>query len=299
MPRKSLNVILDFPQNSCTALTENLGPFESSSKQGSSLDANNRTFSSPTGIAAVPITYNPHKPHVDKTKEIIDFEREGACTVCAKGIRNDDRIFAVCPHLGCECVTHLGCLSKSFILEESGDGDKNDSQPPILDTLPLVPVLGTCNGCGGTVRWVDVVKEVTLRMRGKSELKKLLKEPRKKASDGSSPQKKRSKDNNATSRAGTTIATSIEDELDHGDDVEELDGLLDTVDEEDEDEARFTLPDGPSEEEWRIFDDFGDDDALMSPMSTAHTSPERSKSRENRLDILIEDSDWDDAIVLD
>jgi structure-specific endonuclease subunit SLX1 len=287
-----------------------LEPFESSSKQGNGLDANKRTFSPPLGIAAVPITYNPHKPHVKKSKDIIDFEREGACTVCAQGIRNDGRIIAICPHPGCESVSHLSCLSKSFILEESGDGDKYDSRPPTLDTLPLVPVLGTCKGCGGTVRWVDVVKEVTLRMRGASELKKLLREPRKKASDVSSPRKKRSKESNATTRVGSVIAANIEDELDHDDDAEELDGLLDDVDEEDEEDeddylditknnARFSLPDGLSEDEWRIFDDFGDDDALMSDTSTAHASPERSKFKGNRLDIVIEDSDWDDAIVLD
>lgn len=56
----------------------------------------------------------------------------------------------MCPHGDCGAVAHLQCLAARFL----GDGEA------------VVPVEGRCPGCGGTVRWVDVVREATVRVRG-------------------------------------------------------------------------------------------------------------------------------------
>lgn len=114
------------------------------------------------GLAAVAINYVPYRKHVWKSKDIMDFEREGSCPICNEKLRHDAGIYTVCPHKGCESVSHLSCLSRHFL---DSDTDKD----------AIVPIQGTCKDCGKITRWVDIAKDVTLRMRGEKEVTKLLK----------------------------------------------------------------------------------------------------------------------------
>ncbi|KAH6664512.1 hypothetical protein B0J14DRAFT_247072 [Halenospora varia] len=115
------------------------------------------------GIDTLPIDYANQKAHVEKAKEIIDFEREGKCKICSVDLEHSGGLFAVCPETGCETVSHLTCLSKHFL------GDDEDA---------LVPITGKCPGCETELIWTDVVKELTLRTRGQKEVQKLLKAKR-------------------------------------------------------------------------------------------------------------------------
>jgi structure-specific endonuclease subunit SLX1 len=54
---------------------------------------------------------------------------------------------------------HLSCLAPSF----SGVAEN------------LVPTTGDCPGCGAKLRWIDLVKELSLRMRGEAEVQKIFK----------------------------------------------------------------------------------------------------------------------------
>ncbi len=153
------------------------------------------------GIAALPLTYAPHKQHVEKSKAIIDFGREGSCSICSQDLIHDEGIYAICPHPGCEGVSHLTCLSQSLLESEtrqhsSGAQPSNDDQ-----SLALVPIAGKCQSCGGRIKWVDIVKEVTLRMRGVKEVEGLLKESRKKAIKDPASRKQTLKSSNTATSA--------------------------------------------------------------------------------------------------
>jgi len=160
--RDALPIILDFP-------SEESGVAEDGSAgEKGSPRSNKRKISH--GIAALDVDYTDQKAHVEKGKDVIDFEREGPCAVCHDDLEHQAGVYAICPNPGCETVTHLTCLSKHFL-----KGEEN----------ALVPIRGVCPTCETEIRWVDVVKELSLRMRGQKEVEKLLKEKRVKKGNAS------------------------------------------------------------------------------------------------------------------
>jgi structure-specific endonuclease subunit SLX1 len=184
--RPSLPIILDFPPAASTKAAEQLllaGP----------QSANQALH----GIAALAIDYAPHRAHVEKSKDILDFEREGACSVCSETLDHGAGIYTVCPHAGCESVSHLACLARHFL----------NSEP---DRDAIVPIQGTCKDCGKLTRWVDIVKDVTLRMRGEKEVTKLLKLPRQKATAKTAAKTGKSKEQGAAVPAEIIYSSDIE-----------------------------------------------------------------------------------------
>ncbi|KAF8848151.1 hypothetical protein BDZ45DRAFT_709386 [Acephala macrosclerotiorum] len=145
--RESINVFQDFPP-----ITDEVLDSEDSPK------AKKRKLNH--GIQGLAVAYENEKTHVEKGRNIVDFEREGSCALCHDQLEHGAGIYTICPSPGCESVTHLTCLSQHFLRD---DGDS------------LVPIMGRCPSCDTELRWVDVVKELTLRMRGQKEVEKLLK----------------------------------------------------------------------------------------------------------------------------
>ena len=155
--RSSVAITKDFPPNS---LTEN----------ESSEIPQTKKRKVDYGIDALDVGYASHKTHVEKGKEVVEFEREGKCTLCKDGLEHDAGIYAICPNTGCESVTHLTCLGKHF----TEDADS------------VIPITGNCPSCNIELRWVDIVKEATLRLRGQKEVEKLLKVKRARKGDKAS-----------------------------------------------------------------------------------------------------------------
>lgn len=197
----------------------------------------------------------------------------------------------------------MTCLSKSFLEAESKG--KNELSN-IDEDQALVPLEGKCKDCGGTMLWVDIVKEVTLRMRGAKEVDRLLKEPKKKASKDPNPCK--SKSRGASSVTTALSASDIDEEPDNDSAAEELDDLRENVlynyDAEGldvaGDDARFSMcdQDGDGKDEWLVISDF-DDDAIRQRTSTLYASPDRQgHSLGKTLDPVIENN-WDKVLVLD
>lgn len=120
----------------------------------------------PHGVHALPVNYAPLKEYVAKTRSIFEFEREGACAVCRGDLPPGEGLYAVCPNTGCEAVGHLSCWSRHMLGKEEGDE-------------AILPVSGRCPGCSGQVTWGEMMKELSLRVRGPKEVEKLLKKPRK------------------------------------------------------------------------------------------------------------------------
>lgn len=251
--RDSIPIIIDFPPESASA---------SESDGDGSPRAKKRKIVH--GIAALGVDYADIKSQVEKGKDIVEFEREGVCAICHKDLEHDGGIYTICPSAGCESVTHITCLSKHFL-----KGDKE----------ALVPILGECPSCKAEVRWIDVVKELSLRLRGQKEVEKLLKV-------------KRVKKGKAVTASPTIVDSDIEsddDELDA--DLEQLRQL------EELNPAGSKMDMGDS---WNAIDDTDDSDAE----STTSTGSRKKKITSQHASkpafrTVIEDSDWDDAEVLD
>ncbi|KAI1466697.1 uncharacterized protein F4812DRAFT_432451 [Daldinia caldariorum] len=119
----------------------------------------------PRGIHALPLDYAPMKDYVTKTKSIYNFEREGNCIICQEHLDPGKGLYATCSNIDCEGTGHLTCWSKHMLEKEAGEN--------------IIPISGHCPECKGEVAWGDLMKEMSLRIRGSKEVEKLLKKPRK------------------------------------------------------------------------------------------------------------------------
>ncbi|EHK97812.1 putative Structure-specific endonuclease subunit slx1 [Glarea lozoyensis 74030] len=219
-------------------------------------------------MANLPIDYEAQKGHVEKAQDMVDFEREGSCKLCKQDLEHSSGLYIICPSIGCETVTHMTCLSKHFI--EKQDQDE------------LVPIVGKCPGCNSELRWVDLVRELSLRMRGQKEVQSLLKVKR----------VKKGKDN----ALSQTIVDSSDDAEDEEDDInEEMDTMQDFA------SQSVAAPLGDS---WHMACDPEESDAesIASSSSYLKTSKINAGPKQKPIPTLhktIEDSDWDDAEILD
>ncbi|KAK1835764.1 hypothetical protein QBC39DRAFT_297544 [Podospora conica] len=121
------------------------------------------------GIHALPVDYEPIKEYVAKGQEVFVGESEGRCVVCREELESGKGLHVLCSSDGCEGVGHLACWSR-HLLPRGDDG--------------ILPVRGRCPKCDGEVQWVDMMKELTLRLRGKKEVESLLKVKKKRAVKG-------------------------------------------------------------------------------------------------------------------
>jgi structure-specific endonuclease subunit SLX1 len=215
------------------------------------------------GIRELGIDYTSQKPHVEKAKNLVDFEQEGPCAVCHSDLEHDSGIYAICPTPGCEAVSHMLCLSKHFL-----EGEEDF----------LLPIKGNCPSCKTELRWIDIAKELSLRLRGQKEVEKLLKG------------KRVHKTKATLSQATVESSDEDEEDLDIEEEIEQLNELS---------------PSGKGMDlgdTWHEHDDSEDSDtaSIVSNVSIAKkggSSYQASKAA--GLPMIIEDSDWDDAEVLD
>ncbi|KAJ0116995.1 GIY-YIG catalytic domain-containing protein [Diaporthe amygdali] len=121
------------------------------------------------GIHTLPLDYAPLAPYLEKGQNVTTFEREGNCVVCLQHLEHGKGLFAICPNGECEGMGHLDCWSR-HLLHQQGDSDGN-----------VLPLEGRCPKCDGAVRWGDMMKEMTLRVRGQKEVDKVLKKSRRAA----------------------------------------------------------------------------------------------------------------------
>lgn len=255
LPESTL-VVKDFPPQTGSAIEEE--PTSPSSKR--------RKLGH--GIDALLVDYASQKTHVEKAKSIVDFEQEGSCSLCNIELEHDAGIYTICPSPECDSVTHLTCLSQHFL---QNDDDKD----------ALVPMLGSCPKCKTELRWVDIVKELSLRMRGQKEVEKLLKVRK------------------LRKTKGITASQAIVD------DSEDSDEDLEKQVEAELRELRRLNPElGDSYLDFEASDD-SDTGSIASSTSrkqaasTSHRLSYQSEQGKRALDTVIEDSDWDEAEVLD
>jgi structure-specific endonuclease subunit SLX1 len=124
----------------------------------------------PEVIRAIPVAYEDCKLYIEKSISVFDEEKQRACSVCRKDVHVSSSLLLICSNESCRTVSHMACLSKRFLAEESNQD-------------ALVPIEGTCPGCYSRVQWATMMKELSLRTNGEEELEALFKTKRKKKTD--------------------------------------------------------------------------------------------------------------------
>ncbi|KAM0135240.1 hypothetical protein ACHAO1_005325 [Botrytis cinerea] len=225
----------------------------------------------PYGIEALNVAYEDTKSHLEKGERIFHSEMKESCNICNQDLQHNSGLYTICPNINCHSITHMTCLSQHFLRAEKNEQSGEE----------LIPVQGMCPGCRMDIRWNDVVKELSLRMRGQKVVEKLL---------GAKRVKK-----------GKGIATSQEVVESEGDEEEEEEEekeqeLVDYFD-ADEFHARNV-----AQEENGFVDYLDDDDsdAVSNISMESSKSPKRKRTigpfSKAKLIAVIEDSDVDEEI---
>jgi structure-specific endonuclease subunit SLX1 len=158
--------------------------------------------------------YGGHKDHVEKSLAMLDDIEGAPCAVCSGVIRAKDEHVATCPGEGCMATSHLSCLSSHFLKSEESRRGNEESQ--------LIPTEGNCPSCKSELRWVDIMKELSLRTYGAKEIAKLTKVKKAK--------KVKAVGGKGKGKSSQSIIESSDLELDEED--EELDDHLTGMDDE-------------------------------------------------------------------
>ncbi|KAI6717284.1 GIY-YIG catalytic domain containing protein [Diplocarpon mali] len=235
------------------------------------------------GIGALDVAYEEIKAYVGKGKNIVDFEREGSCAVCKEELQHDGGVYAICSAPGCEAVSHLTCLSAHFLNDPSTSASTSPAptaNPGSEDAAAdvLLPHKGTCPRCTTELHWIDMVKELSLRMRGQKEVERLsrVRNPRKQnAKATASPPIESSEEEAGEGDADEASETDFADELEHLRDIHPEIG-----------------------DSWHLLDNNDDEDSEASVESARSRGGNVERcggGSVGELGTVVEDSEWDDA----
>ncbi len=225
------------------------------------------------GVESVNVGYGGLKNHVEKSLRIFDDREEHFCAICAERLGSPAGTALVCPKEICQTVSHMTCLSKRFLDEEGVPGS-------------AVPISGSCPQCTSTLQWIDLVKEMSLRMRGKKEMARLMRRP---------TVRKRKVMKGAASLQADEMANQVEGDSDEEGDYDLAEDAIHPFYETEE-----LLP-----ADWYHQVD-GEEDVMSVTSADSDfsnymdaASPPTSKLPAQRLEVVIEDSDWTNAEILD
>lgn len=211
------------------------------------------------GVTGLDVGYSDIMDHVKKSMFLLDDDERISCAYCLKEIGADHATALVCPEKTCQAVSHMACLAKAFLANDC------------LDTV-LLPTSGACPRCNAANLWIDLVKDMTLRARGQTEVSQLLNKSQMKNGEKAIPKNE---------------IPLISQKLGLEQDTD-LDG----------DSPDGALADDPLPEDWQYQ---GEDDDAESMTSIASETSDAmdTKFSPQTLNAVIEDSDWDDAKMLD
>ncbi|KEQ74900.1 hypothetical protein M436DRAFT_42777 [Aureobasidium namibiae CBS 147.97] len=199
------------------------------------------------GIHKIDPTYLHMKLTLEKSRKLLSAPNT-SCIICRSALESAQDMVLVCSNQECDSIFHVACLSTHFLRAEHGAQDA------------IVPTCGYCPSCKVSLNWADLVKDLSLRVRGEKEVTALFKEPKR---------RKRSAKESTKSAAVT-----------NHDEAEELDDV---------DQIQATPSGG---DDWKLVDELDEQD---TPGVVASTSSSAVKTRK----AVIEDSDWDEAEVIE
>lgn len=201
------------------------------------------------GIESVDVGYGEMKGYLEKTKSTLEAAAPSSCSICRKDLAQDGNMILFCPSSTCSAAGHIECFSSSFTRNQQ------DS---------IIPECGQCPECATQLEWVDLVKELSLRMRGEKEIAKVLKVRK----------------GRATKKAAPMVAET------------------DAMEDEPSDEADEDLDD-----RWHELSDFSEDEQTLKvvrrePSPRVAFKSARAEPMTPHVELVVEDSDWDDAMML-
>lgn len=143
-------------------------------------------------------TYTGIQEHLEKSISLLTTNTKTlSCEVCKKQLSPLSDIIVVCSQRRCQASSHMNCLAHLFLRHEGSSA--------------LVPTLGECPACEREIKWVTLMKELSMRLHGAKTATKLLKRERK---------PKENTDSRRLSKAGKKAKT-VDDIFDDG--YEDLD----------------------------------------------------------------------------
>lgn len=224
------------------------------------------------GVEGIDVGYSELKGHVEKSIFLLAGDEANNCAVCSRDMGKSSMAL-ICPQEGCRTASHVTCLAINFLKDEGHDAS-------------ILPTSGRCPKCKSELQWVDLVKEMSLRMRGDKEVDQLMRKPKERKTKAAK-----------SSKAMASLVAS-------GNPENEDDGDLDDGPAEDAIYAGAAVDD-VLPDDWLLQED--DDDDMMSVTSAASSlsdsmdaaSPRKASVKVPRLPVVIEDSEWDDAEILD
>lgn len=222
------------------------------------------------GVGGLSVGYGELKGHVEKSIFLLAEDDALNCAVCSKALGPQSKMTLVCPHEDCRTASHMTCLAAKFRMDEGQDAS-------------VMPTSGMCPICKEDLQWIDLVKEMSLRARGEKEVAQLMKKPRERRL-----------------KVPKTVKLSAA-HVDPDDDKDEADA------DQDHELGEDALEAGAAEDDdlpvdWHIQED---DDKMSIASATSGlsdidvASPTKIAVASQSLGAVIEDSDWDDAELLD
>ncbi|GAM83933.1 hypothetical protein ANO11243_019230 [Dothideomycetidae sp. 11243] len=214
-----------------------------------------------SGIYSLDYTYKRYKPALENSLQILT-RRKPFCHSCNSVLDETADLILVCPHKGCDSTYHLDCLSKHFLGSDAAD---------------ILPTHHSCPKCTKPLVWSELVGDLSLRSRGVKEQADLFKEK---------GRRKRGES------VGDTAADLIDSLCRVDEDSEREDEIKADPPKRRRAQKIKASPPQP-EESWR---DIEDEAVFEDPVSRDDSMIAASPGSGAR---TVEDSDWDEAEVLD
>ena len=157
--RDGIKVSLDMKQSEEIINTGNL-PLSTQAK-----DKRNREALEKGGVEGLDVGYSELKDHIEKSISYLAEHEAFKCAICAQEMGPKSVTALFCNQETCRTVSHLTCLATRFVEVEGAD-------------VAVTPVSGKCPGCKEELLWIDLVKELTLRLRGEGKVVQAMTKPR-------------------------------------------------------------------------------------------------------------------------
>ncbi|KAL8873283.1 MAG: hypothetical protein Q9174_001229 [Haloplaca sp. 1 TL-2023] len=224
-------------------------------------------------IEDIDVTYASLKPHLEKSMSLYTDTGPFLCAVCKNSVEMQGSTVLTCSSESCRGVFHMVCLAEQGSRIEQGRED-------------LVPLDVHCPLCQKRYQWNDLVRELSLRMRGANGLSRPARGPNARKSKAAKASAS-SRILDDANRRDLTIGSSAID-------LEVSDTAADMLVMESDDAS---LSDG--------WNEIGEDDDNLSVGSARSRASSRPRSplqlafEPPKLKTVIEDSEWDSAEALD
>ncbi|KAJ5134482.1 Structure-specific endonuclease subunit slx1 [Penicillium atrosanguineum] len=211
------------------------------------------------GIDQLPVDFTKLEEYLEKSTFVLEDAEDLQCAVCKMPVNPNTQQIVVCPQAPCRGTTHLLCLSAK-LLEATENADA------------FVPARGACPTCKEVIQWPLMMKELSFRNRAEKEVQTILRRKEKRERKESA--------NHLPNKKGKRKASNVR-----------MSSVEPTFDGQSE-----PAPNSMSQDDPKLSDDWYEEVELESDteFGTQKQSPPPT-----RLEIVIEDSEWDDAELVE